>query len=324
MSESDSRPAGALQSEALSGRIAHLAELSFQRIDAMDRERTVVLFSVSPLEEHGPHLPVGTDVYHSEFFNRELAKRIVAEKPGWNVLIGPSIPLGSSAFDHAGTLLVRQRTVRNATMDYGAALARHGFRYIVVTNAHAGPRHLVALEEAAAAVSRRHGVRMLSASGPVLWGFLRGKFANRVEPLLGRPLAPEERQAIRGDSHGGMWETALLLCSNPDLVEKGYQALPPVRFSFLDNFRKNYPLRLGNQLGYVGSPAAATLELGEVARRLLLEVTWEAVRPVLEAPDDFWWQTSWFYKVPFLRTWFPFAAGSAGIALLLLVVWWLL
>jgi creatinine amidohydrolase len=267
---------------------------------------------------------VGTDVFHSEFFNQELAKRILAEKPGWTVLIGPPIPIGSSAFDHAGTLLVRPRTVRNATLDYGAALARHGFRFILVTNAHAGPRHLVALEEAAAVVSRRYGVRMFSVSGPVLWGFLRGKFADRVEPLLGRPLTSEERTAIRGDSHGGMWETALLMRSRPELVDAGYSQLPPVRFALLDVFRKNYPLRLGNQLGYVGSPAAATLEFGEVARRLLLDVTWEVVRPVFDVQDETWWQTSWFYKVPFLRTAFPYVAGGVGLFLLMILIWGLL
>lgn len=324
MAETDSHTAASPQPNSPTGQVYQLAELSFKRIDALDRERTVVLFSVSPLEEHGPHLPVGTDVFHSEFFNQELAKRILTEKPGWTVLIGPPIPIGSSAFDHAGTLLARPRTVRNATLDYGAALARHGFRFILVTNAHAGPRHLVALEEAAAVVSRRFGVRMLSVSGPVLWGFLRGQFADRVEPLLGRPLTPEEREALRGDSHGGMWETSLLLRSRPELVEKDYRALPPIRFTFLDNFRKNYPLRLGNQLGYVGSPATATLEFGEVARQLLLDVTWKAVRPVFDAQDETWQQTSWFYKVPFLRTAFPYVAGGVGVLLLILTIWWLL
>ncbi len=324
MSETDSHAVALSQAESRAGHVHQLAELSFKRIDALDRERTVVLFSVSPLEEHGPHLPVGADVFHSEFFNQELAKRIISEKPGWNVIIGPPIPIGSSAFDHAGTLLVRPRTVRSATLDYGAALARHDFRYILVTNAHAGPRHLVALEEAAAAVSRRYGVRMLLVSGPVLWGFLRGQFADRVEPLLGRPFTPEEREAIRGDSHGGMWETLLLLCSRPDLVEKDYCALPPVRFNFLDNFRKNYPLQMGNQLGYVGSPAAATWELGEAARSLLADVTWEAVRPVLDAQNEIWWQTSWFYKVPFLRTSFPHVAGAVGLLILMSLIWWLL
>src|SRR5271169_871789 len=193
------------------GKILRLAELSFTALDALDRERTAVFFTVSPLEEHGPHLPVGTDLFEAEFLGEELAKRIIESKPGWTVLIGPPLPIGASAFDHAGTLLVRARTVRNATLDYGAALARHGFQYILVTNAHAGPRHVVALEEAAAVVSRRHGVRMLSISGPILWKILRGKFTDHLEPLLGRSLTEAERRALLGDAHAGVWETSLIL-----------------------------------------------------------------------------------------------------------------
>lgn len=303
------------------GNIYHLAELSFTRLDELDRDKTVVIFAVSPLEEHGPHLPVGTDVFHAEFFNAQLAQRIIQEKPGWTVLLGPSLPIGASAFDHAGTLLVRARTVRNATLDYGAALARHGFRYLLVTNAHAGPRHVVALEEAAAVVSRRYGVRMLSVSGPILWKFLRGRFNDRLESLLGRPLTPAEREAMQGDAHGGLWETSLLLRTRPELVAPGFTALPAVRFPWLDALKKNYPLRLGNQLGYIGSPAAATAELGELLRRLLAEVAWEVVRPVLEAPDESWQQTSLLYKIPCFRTAFPYVAAGAGV---LLAAWALL
>jgi len=305
------------------GKILRLAELSFTKISALDRERTVILFAASPLEEHGPHLPVGTDLFHSEFFTDELARRILAAKPDWSVVIGPALPIGASAFDAPGTLLVRARTVRNAALDYGAALARHGFHYILVTNAHAGPKHVVALEEAAAVVSRRYGVRMFSMSGPILWDFLRGKYDDRVESLLGRPLTPEERKAIRGDSHGGLWETSLLMVSRPELVDGNYKTLPPVRFSLLDGLRKNYPLRLGNQTGYAGSPAGATKEFGEVARRILLDAVWEAVQPVFDAHDERWQRTSFLYKIPIFRSAFPYVATGVGIFLAALALaWW--
>ncbi len=279
---------------------------------------------MSPLEEHGPHLPVGTDLLDAEFFNQELARRIIGEKPGWTVLLGPPVPLGASAFDRAGTLLVRARTVRNVALDYGAALARHGFQYILLTNAHAGPRHVVALEEAAAVVTRRYGVRMLSLSGPILWRFLRGKFNDRLEALLGRPLTADECEAMRGDAHAGLWETSLLLRNHPELVDPIFKSLPPMRFTLLDVLRKNYPLRLGNQLGYIGSPAAATAEFGEVARQMLAEAAWDLVRPMFEAADESWQETSWLYKVPFMRTGFPYAVLGVGTVLLGALAWWLL
>lgn len=304
------------------GGIHRLAELSYTALDALDRDRTVIIFTVSPLEEHGPHLPVGTDLFEAEFLAGELGKRILEHKPGWTVLLGPPLPFGASAFDHAGTLLVRARTVRNATLDYGAALARQGFRYILITNAHAGPRHVVALEEAAAAVTRRFGVRMLSLSGPILWKILRGKLTDRLPPLLGRSLMPAENEALAGDAHGGFWETSLILRCRPELVNASYAQLPPMRFLLIDALRKNYPLRLGNKLGYIGAPAAATAEFGEAFRKLLVEVAWEVARPVLDTADESWQQTSMLYKFPFFRTEFPYAAACVAIAVTVLLLYW--
>jgi hypothetical protein len=87
-------------------------------------------------------------------------------------------------------------------VDYGDALARAGFRHILISNGHGGPGHLVALEEAAARVSRRRGVTMASLTGrvsargtprrPASRGS-RGRGIGRCPPaarLSGRPATP--------------------------------------------------------------------------------------------------------------------------------------
>ncbi len=311
-----SSPIGGPQSGPRSGGIFYLEDLSFTQLEALDRERVVVLFTVSPLEEHGPHLPVGTDLFTANSICRMLGERILTAKPGWTVLIGPNLPIGASAFDRAGTLLARPRTVRNATVDYGAALARHGFRYLLVLNGHGGPRHIVALEEAARAVSRRYKVRMLSVSGQVLWEFMRGGYANRLEAAMGRPFTLAEREALPGDTHAGMWETSLILLLRPDLVSPVYAELPAARFSLIQALRRNYPLQLGNRMGYIGTPSAACTELGEAAQRMFLEAVWELTLPFLDAQNRNWRRTSFLYKVPFLHTAFPYVlavtAGALG------------
>jgi len=305
------------------GGVFHLEELNFTELEALDRSHVVVVFTVSPLEEHGPHLPVGTDLFTAHSICKKLAERIIETRHGWTVLIGPSLPIGASAFDRAGTLLARPRTVRNATLDYGASLARHGFRYLLVLNGHGGPRHIVALEEAAAAVSKRFKVRMLSVSGPVLWKFMRGRYANRLESALGRPFTAVEREALNGDTHAGMWETSLVLQARPELVNRTYADLPAARFKLIDALHKNYPLQLGNRLGYIGTPSAACTELGRAAERLFLEVVWELVQPVLDASNRKWRQTSFLYKIPFLRTAFPriAVAVAAGLAAWAILQW---
>lgn len=305
------------------GGIFRLEELTYTQLEALDRSRVVVLFSVSPLEEHGPHLPIGTDLITSAAVCTKLAERILEANPGWTVLVGPSVPIGASAFDRAGTLLARARTVRNLALDYGASLARHGLRYIVLLNGHGGLRHLVALEEAAAVVSRRYKVRMLSVSGTVLWKFMRGGYANRLERLLGRTFTVAEREALEGDTHAGMWETSLVLSIRPELVRPAYRGLPSQKFKLIHAIRRNYPLRRGNRMGYIGTPSTACTDLGEAAQRLFLEVVWELVQPTLDSHNRKWRQTSFLYKIPFLRTAFPrlAVAAAAGLAVWALLHW---
>lgn len=317
------RHSDGVESAAKNGGIFRLDELTYTQLEALDRARAAVLFSVSPLEEHGPHLPVGTDLLTSGAICANLAERILEAKPGWTVLIGPSIPIGASAFDCAGTLLARARTVRNVTLDYGASLARHGFRYILVLNGHGGLRHIVALEEAAAVVSRRYRVRMISVSGPVLLNFMWGRYAHRLEDSLGRPFTAVEREALDGDTHAGMWETSLVLLNRPKLVKATYRQLASQKFTLINIIRRNYPLQLGNRMGYIGTPSAACKELGEAAQRLFLEVVWEVVQPVLDSHNRKWRQTSCLYKIPFLRTAFPrlAVAAAAGLAVWALVQW---
>ena len=133
----------------------------------------------------------------------------------------------------------------------------------------AGPGHLVALEEAAAAVSRRHGITMASLTGYLAWEFLRGRLLPRIEAALGRPLTEDERAAFAEDMHGGLWETSFMLWLRPDLVDPGFRTLPPARYSLPRRLVPNYPLRNGGQ-GYVGHPALADAAFARATAEVLL------------------------------------------------------
>ncbi|HEU5320540.1 MAG TPA: creatininase family protein, partial [Methylomirabilota bacterium] len=247
-----------------------LEEMSTPALDALDRARTLVLLTVSPLEEHGPHLPLGVDAFAARHFAETLAERLVATRPGWTAVLAPTLHLGSFTFDSVGTIRIRQRVVRDAVVDYGASLARAGFRWIAVANGHGGPGHLVALEEAAAIVSRRHHVTMASLTGYLAWEFLRGRYLPRIEERLGRSLSDEERAAIADDMHGGLWETSFMLWRRPDLVADSYRSLPAARYSLPRRLVPNYPLRNGGQ-GYVGHPALADPAFARATTEVLLD-----------------------------------------------------
>jgi len=293
--------------------VHRLEEMATPALDALDRGRTVVILTVSPLEEHGPHLPVGVDAFAARHFAEAIAERVVAGRPGWTVVLAPTLYLGSFTFDTVGTITVRQRVVRDALVDYGDSLARAGFRWILVANGHAGPGHLTALDEAAAIVTRRRGVTMASFTGHLAWEFLRGRFVDRIETELGRPLTAAEREAFAEDAHGGWWETSLMLLLRPDLVSDAYRTLPPARYSLASRVVPNYPLKNGGQ-GYVGHPAMGDPAFARATTDVLLAETMELVEGLLDGrirPAD---HRSPFFAVPFFRTEFwPVATAATAV-----------
>jgi creatinine amidohydrolase len=302
--------------------IHRLEELSTPQLDALDRARTVVILTVSPLETHGPHLPLGVDAFTARHFAEAIAQRVVSTRPGWAAVLAPTLHLGSFTFDTVGTVAVRQRVVRDAVVDYGRALARAGFRHVLVSNGHGGPGHLVALEEAAAIVSRRHRITMSSFTGHLAWEFLRGRLLPRIEAGLGRPLSDTERQAFSEDSHGGWWETSVMLVLRPDLVDEGYRTLPPARYSLTDRLLPNYALRNGGQ-GYVGHPALADPAFARVTTQVLMAEAMAVVDGLLDGrlrPSE---RRSPFFAIPLFRTNFGRAAGAVAAAAAVLAGWWI-
>jgi creatinine amidohydrolase len=293
--------------------VHRLEEMSTTTLDALDRARTLVLLTVSPLEEHGPHLPVGVDAFAARHFAETIAERVVAGRPGWTAVLAPTLHLGSFTFDTVGTITMRQRVVRDVLVDYGDSLARGGFRFIVIANGHAGPGHLTALDEAAAIVSRRHSVTMASFGGHLAWEFLRGRYVDAIESELGRALTPAERDAFADDAHAGWWETSLMLLLRPDLVDESFRTLPPVRYSLVSRVVPNYPLRNGGQ-GYVGHPALADPAFAKATTEVLMREAMAIVDGLLDGrlkPSD---RHSPFFQVPFFRTDFWRTVALTGAA----------
>jgi creatinine amidohydrolase len=297
-----------------------LEELSSPALDALDRDRTVVILSVSPLEEHGPHLPLGVDAFTARQLAEAIAERLTATRPGWTAVLAPTLHLGCFTFEAPGTISTRQRVVRDVLVDYGGSLARAGFRAILVASGHAGPGHLVALEDAAAIVSRRHAIIMASLTGHLAWEFLRGRYTDKVEAALGRPLSAEERVAFAEDAHGGLWETSVMLALRPELVDQGFRTLPAARYPLMARLRPNYPLRDGGQ-GYVGHPALADPAFAKAIQEVLLNEAMATVNAILDDRLRPGPRRSPFSAIPVLRTNFwPVAAATAGV--LGVTAWW--
>ena len=197
-----------------------LEELKYTEVDSLDRSRTLFTITVSPLEEHGPHLPMGVDLFNGQYFADQLSQRFLKKYPDWNVIQMPSIPVGSFAFDAPGTLKVRPKIIRELLIDSLSSFAKYEFKYFMISNAHGGPTHIVALEEAARIVSKRYGAQVFSFTGHIAWEFLRGKYWSQIRERLS--MTKEDTEALKDDAHAGQWETSMMLKLRPDLVDRNF------------------------------------------------------------------------------------------------------
>jgi len=251
------------------------------RFDEIDRANAVVLVTFSPLEVHGPHLPLGADVLEGE----GLAERMLAFLPerhrGRTFLKLPCVYAASDPVPQAGSLAFRPSTTIAVLEDLGRSLAAQGFRNVFVSNFHGSPRHFLALEVACDRVARERGISMLCIFSALLSRLNGG--GSELGDVLGH-LPGVEKSDFDGDTHGGIVETSQLLALHGDWVDPGYKELPRRNVDLwlaergearpkaergklaaigdmLQSFRAG--IRFFSEETYSGWPAKASAELGE-------------------------------------------------------------
>jgi creatinine amidohydrolase len=236
--------------------------------DAAAQNRVAVL-PVGTVEQHGPHLPLITDVLTAS----EMSRMAVERKPEQAVLMPPVYySFNEHHLDFPGTIAVEGQTVVNYVTDIGRSLAHHGFRKILLVNGHGS--NVPLLDVAARNITNR--TESICAMVP-WWN------------LIPKPLFKElrESQYPGGMAHGCELETSVLLHLRPDLVqmEKAEKdiSFQPGEFFFWDLqmpspiFFQEWFSRYSNT-GAVGDPTKATAEKGRrfveaVIGRLVLLIT---------------------------------------------------
>ena len=231
--------------------IYHVKEMNTEQIKALDREKTVVLLPVGILEEHGPYLPSGSDVYITERRTTDLANALV-ERPGWKVLIFPLIPLGTGPantvgrkYVFPGSYTVRPATLRTIFMDLGTDLGEQGFRGIFIVNAHLGLSHNRILNQAGDYFRDTYGGHMVNLAALIY-----------QPPVQSQTRSDEEQREDAGSQHAGASETSLLLYFRPELVNPGYKNARPLPYR--DQKQRIEIARATDWPGYWGSPRLAT------------------------------------------------------------------
>jgi len=190
-----------------------------------EEQAPVIVLGVGSVEQHGPHLPLGTDSLTACAYVHEVAKR------SNSVCVHPCFPgYSPHHMAFAGTITFSEGTLLAVLMDTIGSLSRHGIKRFLIVNIHGGNRNIVNL--AAQLAKRDFHVMVAAPVGPA--GTATGK-------------VHAERQNRHWDVHSGPTETATALDLFPGLVEmerledwKATLTMDPHLVEFLDPDREDY------------------------------------------------------------------------------------
>jgi creatinine amidohydrolase len=231
---------------------ARLAELTTVEAVAAVTASPVVLVPAGAFEQHGPGLPLATDLIRAEHVVDRVARRLDGR-----AVIGPAVPVGVSPHHlaFAGTVTLTTTTFAAVIREYVDSLYRHGWRKVLVVTGHGGNN----------AALTAVGQDLLTTHQDLQYAW------TPVTPLAAAALSELDLPQVSG--HGGEAETAQMLYVAPelvrrDLLEPGTTALaeldPVARLSRRDG-HPTLPVRYDrlSRSGILGDPRTATTAAGK-------------------------------------------------------------
>ena len=229
-----------------------LEQLTSPEVAALDRDGVACLLPLGAVEQHGAHLPLGTD----SLIAHALCCAVAGRLPG-RVLVLPPPWYGLSPHHmrFAGSITLRAETLMALAGDVADSLVAHGFRRIALVNGHGGNASLAGL--LGATLGHRHAG------------------AARIAALTYFKLAAGAIDAIRRSGPGGAGhacevETALIQHLHPELVRAGGAAhYPQTGTPYLStNLTRGGPVASYvdfadlSETGVLGDPTLASPEQG--------------------------------------------------------------
>ena len=225
----------------------HLANLTKDEFAAAMRAGRWLLLPFGAVEQHGPHLPLGTDLFYAEHICAAVAERI-------HGLVAPPLPYGvcRTMRNFPGTISLTPATLGAVVREVVAEYIRHGGRKFALITGHAEPAQIEAMREAVLPLVNADPGLIVLTIGP--YDFL--------DPIR------READLVSTDGHAGSIETSEMLVVAEEAVRM--DRIPKVtrprlsRFRVMANPETEYPT------GVRGDTSKVSRELGERAIRHLV------------------------------------------------------
>jgi creatinine amidohydrolase len=232
----------------------HLDRMKWPEISEQIKSgRGTVVVPFGSTEQHGRHLPLGTDSVIGDEVGWGLAERL-------NAFLAPTLRFGCSEHHlaFAGTISLAQDTFRMVVRDVIRSLCKHGFQRIILLPTHGG--NFAPLKQAFSEVGPIEDVKILAFTD--LEGLTRAAFQSSgkfgVDPA-------------KSGAHAGEWETSVMLCLRTELVD-----MERATAGFLGSISEvmaKFTSGMENldQSGVLGDPRMGNAEAGKIYLKDLVD-----------------------------------------------------
>lgn len=215
----------------------YLPHMTAPEVEDLLTRTDMVIIPVASLEQHGFHLPIGTDYLNGVERAKLIAQRV-------DVLVAPILLPGQSPYHmgFAGTITLPSTLIQEVYVEAAKSLMRHGFKRFLILNSHGGNTAITKfIVDRINQETEGIAVDLGSVLGP-----FRPRAAGRGEPGS-RPRV--------FDRHGGTSETSNSLYLIPELVD--LEAAVPAELTLPPHLEAMLPEVLA------GDPTALTVFLAE-------------------------------------------------------------
>jgi creatinine amidohydrolase len=241
-------------------------EMTSPRLAAVDRDQTVVVIPIAAVEQHGPHMPTGTDTFLCSAVAEAVESRM-ADK----VLLTPTVWLGASAHHlQLGATLNSQLDTYVATLcNIARSLLDDGHHRLMFLNGHGG--NIDPMRIAVRQLQPSYSKALLAA----------GSYWAVADELIQATLEGDHKYV----GHACEFETSMLLHVKPELVDTAKLAdageLVPDQ---MDGVFLSRDMRQRTREGCTGRPDLATAEKGQQLFAGIVDSLVSTVEKLLREP----------------------------------------